>query len=37
MITYRQRADGFNSLDDLDDVPGMPGEFLNAVKPKLTL
>ena len=37
MLTYRERQDGFSSLDDLANVPGMPRQFLNEVKPKLTL
>ena len=37
MITYRERQQGFKSLDDLADVPGMPRQFLRDVKPKLTL
>jgi DNA uptake protein ComE-like DNA-binding protein len=37
VITYREREDGFESLDDLANVPGMPREFLGEVKPKLTL
>jgi competence ComEA-like helix-hairpin-helix protein len=37
VITYRERQDGFESVDDLADVPGMPGEFLGDVKGKLTL
>src|SRR5262249_21485477 len=32
VITYRERQDGFSSLDDLDDVPGMPRPFLKDVK-----
>jgi DNA uptake protein ComE-like DNA-binding protein len=37
VITYRERQNGFKSLDDLADVPGMPRQFLREVKPKLTL
>jgi DNA uptake protein ComE-like DNA-binding protein len=37
VITYRDRAGGFDSLDALDDVPGMPKEFLDVVKPKLRI
>ncbi len=37
MLTYRERQKGFKSLDDLADVPGMPGDFLSDVKGKLTL
>jgi DNA uptake protein ComE-like DNA-binding protein len=37
VITYRERQDGFDSLDDLGAVPGMPRQFLREVSPKLTL
>jgi competence ComEA-like helix-hairpin-helix protein len=37
VITYRERQSGFKSIDDLADVPGMPGEFLTEVKGRLTL
>jgi DNA uptake protein ComE-like DNA-binding protein len=37
VITYRERQNGFESLDDLANVPGMPSEFLRDVKPKLAL
>jgi DNA uptake protein ComE-like DNA-binding protein len=37
VITYREREDGFSSLDDLDHVPGMARPFLKEVKSKLTL
>jgi hypothetical protein len=37
VITYREREKGFDSLDDLANVPGMPRQFLREVKPKLTL
>ena len=37
MITYREREDGFDELDDLDVVPGMPKSFLREVKQKLTV
>lgn len=37
VIIYRDREGGFSSLEDLADVPGMPGPFLLQVKPKLTL
>ena len=37
MITYRERNDGFSSLNDLDNVPGMQGSFLREVKQKLAL
>jgi DNA uptake protein ComE-like DNA-binding protein len=37
VITYRERASGFDSLDDLSGVPGMPRSFLKGVLPKLKL
>ena len=32
VITYRERQSGFDSLDDLDGVPGMPDDFLSEVE-----
>ncbi|MDX6617123.1 MAG: Helix-hairpin-helix motif, partial [Solirubrobacterales bacterium] len=37
VITYREREQGFDSVDDLDVVPGMPKSFLNEVKKNLTV
>ena len=37
VITYRERQNGFKSVDDLAEVPGMPGEFLTEVRNRLTL
>jgi competence ComEA-like helix-hairpin-helix protein len=37
VITYRDRQEGFESVDDLAHVPGMPGEFLRDVEEKLTV
>jgi competence ComEA-like helix-hairpin-helix protein len=36
VIAYRERSDGFDSVDDLDAVPGFPGDFLDKVKEKLS-
>jgi DNA uptake protein ComE-like DNA-binding protein len=36
VIAYRERKDGFSSLDDLDDLPGMPKDLLDDLKGKLT-
>ena len=36
VLAYRERLDGFKSVDDLDAVPGIPGSFLGVVKAKLT-
>ena len=35
LLTYRERQGGFDSIDDLKDVPGMPEEFLTSVRSKL--
>ena len=37
VLDYRQRLDGFDSLDDLDFVPGFPKSFLTQVKARVTL
>jgi competence ComEA-like helix-hairpin-helix protein len=37
VITYRERMKGFDSLDDLSEVPGMPRQFLREVEPRLSL
>jgi DNA uptake protein ComE-like DNA-binding protein len=37
VIAYRERKDGFGSLDDLDTVPGLPKDLLSVVKEKLTV
>jgi DNA uptake protein ComE-like DNA-binding protein len=35
LLTYRERQGGFESLDDVKDVPGMSDELLAEVGPKL--
>ncbi len=35
VITYRGRLDGYTSVDQLDDVPGFPKEFLAELKQQL--
>ena len=37
VIAYRERKDGFNSLDDLDTIPGLPRGLLDEVKENLTV
>ena len=37
VIAYRERKEGFASLDDLDTVPGLPKDLLSEVKEKLTV
>jgi DNA uptake protein ComE-like DNA-binding protein len=36
VIAYREREDGFSSLDDLDAVPGFPKPFLAEIKEQLS-
>jgi DNA uptake protein ComE-like DNA-binding protein len=35
LIAYRERQDGFESLDDLDAVPGIPKDMLGEIKEQL--
>jgi DNA uptake protein ComE-like DNA-binding protein len=37
VIAYRERKDGFESLHDLDTVPGLPKDLLSKVKENLTV
>jgi DNA uptake protein ComE-like DNA-binding protein len=37
VIAYRERLDGYGSLDDLDTVPGFPRAFLADVKKKMVV
>jgi DNA uptake protein ComE-like DNA-binding protein len=36
VVAYRQRRDGFDSVDDLDTIPGLPKSFLDEVKQRLS-
>ena len=36
LIAYRERQDGFKSVDDLDTVPGIPKKLLSEIKDQLT-
>ena len=36
VLAHRERAGGFQSVDELDAIPGFPQEFLDEVKPNLT-
>ncbi len=36
VIAYRERRGGFDSVDDLDSVPGIPETFLTELKGELT-
>jgi DNA uptake protein ComE-like DNA-binding protein len=35
LLAYRERLDGFDSLEDLDRVPGFPNSFLAQIKDRL--
>jgi DNA uptake protein ComE-like DNA-binding protein len=35
VIAYRERQDGFDSVEDLEAVPGIPKKFLTEVKEQL--
>jgi DNA uptake protein ComE-like DNA-binding protein len=37
VLDYRERLEGFDSVDDLDFVPGFSGDFLAELKKKVTL
>jgi competence protein ComEA len=37
IIDYRERSQGFKSLDELDYMPGFSTAFLNGLKERLTL
>jgi hypothetical protein len=37
VLAYRERLGGYNSVDDLDDVPGFPGDFLEDFKRRVTV
>ena len=37
VIAYRERKDGFDSVDDLEAIPGVPKDVLNDLKGKLTV
>ena len=36
VIAYRERQDGFESLDDLDSIPGLPQTVMAELKESLT-
>ena len=36
LIAYRERAEGFKSVDDMDTIPGFPKPLLEELKKKLT-
>jgi len=37
VIAYRDLRDGYESLDELDEVPGLPKELRRKLKAQLTL
>ena len=37
VIAYRERRDGFESVDQMDTIPGLPKPMLDALKQKLTV
>ncbi|MGH2955571.1 MAG: ComEA family DNA-binding protein, partial [Solirubrobacterales bacterium] len=36
VIAYRERRDGFESVEDLHSIPGLPKDFLTELKQRLT-
>ena len=36
VIAYRERQNGFDAIDDLDAVPGLPAEALARLKERLS-
>jgi competence protein ComEA len=37
LLTYRERAGGFSSIDDIDEVPGFPEAVREGLKQRLTV
>ena len=37
VLAYRERFHGYDSIDDLDEVPGIPGDLLGKLKVKLAV
>ena len=37
VIRWRDEGQGFSSVDDLDQVPGFPKDFLTSIKDQLRL
>ena len=37
VLAHREKVGGFDSLDDLDDIPGFPRAFLDELKTHLTI
>ncbi len=36
LIAYRERQDGFSSVDDLEGVPGLPKKLMAEIRDRLT-
>ena len=37
VLAHRERVGGFDSLDDLDEIPGFPHAFLDELKKHLSI
>jgi DNA uptake protein ComE-like DNA-binding protein len=37
VLAFRERNQGFKSLDELDAIPGFPRDFLDSIKHRLAL
>jgi DNA uptake protein ComE-like DNA-binding protein len=37
ILSYRERTGGFKSLDELENIPGFPKQFLDDLRGRLTL
>ena len=37
VLAYRERLGGYSSLDDLDEIPGFPKDFLARIKQRVTV
>ena len=37
ILAYRERSGGFESLDELDRIPGFPRAFLDDLKRRVTV
>jgi DNA uptake protein ComE-like DNA-binding protein len=37
VLAYRERMSGYESVDDLDKVPGFPQDFLDEFKLRVTV
>jgi len=37
VLAFKERNQGFKTLDELDAIPGFPRDFLDGIKQRLTL